>query len=74
MTMTAKETALKLYNEGLKIAQHYTFPHAEHTLAKDIAIASIRTAVQYADENLQGWCDADVILFWTEVEQHVKSM
>lgn len=72
--MIAQHKAKQLYNEGLVIAKHYTFPHAEHGLAKEIALHSIKVAKEHADSNLKGWLDADVLAFLESVEQEIKNM
>jgi len=72
--MNAKNKATELYTAGLIIAKHYTFPHAEHGLAKDIALQSIKQAKDFANANLKGWLDSDVLSFWDEVEKEVRAM
>lgn len=72
--MTIENKAKELYTEGLKIAKHYTFPHAEHGLAKEIALQSIKQAKDFANDNLKGWVDSDILSFWNQVEKEVRSM
>ncbi|CAB5223876.1 hypothetical protein UFOVP386_8 [uncultured Caudovirales phage] len=70
--MNAKEKKEELLNKALLIAQHYTFPHAEYGLAKEISLLIVKESRNYCDLHLKGWLDSDINSFWDEVEKELN--